>query len=189
MSLVLAACGDTAADTTTTTTSEPPGLVADATTTTSSTLPMVGPGTEAGCTTGGGELEVQLLVGPAEAVGLEPTAIGSLPFTVVPGPSPNAITGGGSLIYADVLTEQWGTYAVDLDMRIELGGACIAGEEVDSLGFSIEMEGDQMVEVTAEGFHGEYPWSGTATLDLTLPAQEGASAEGEGLAFILHLQA
>ena len=73
-------------------------------------------------------------------------------------------------------------------MLIELGGACVAGEESDRLDFLVEMEGDQMVEVTAEGFHGEYPWSGAATLDLTMPAAEGASAEGEGLAFILHLQ-
>ena len=44
-----------------------------------------------------------------------------------------------------------------------------------------------MVEVTADGFHQKYPWEGTHSMDLVLPLEEGASAEGEGWAFVLHL--
>ena len=35
------------------------------------------------CDSLNGELELQVLVGPAEVVGLEPLAIGSIPFSVV----------------------------------------------------------------------------------------------------------
>ena len=51
----------------------------------------------------------------------------------------------------------------------------------------LEMSGEQLVVVDAEGFYGEYPWSGTQTRDLSYPLEEGATAQGEGWAVVLHL--
>ena len=50
-----------------------------------------------------------------------------------------------------------------------------------------EMNGEQMVEVRADGFRGDYPWNGTHTLNLSFPLEDGAMVEGEGGAFVLHL--
>ena len=51
----------------------------------------------------------------------------------------------------------------------------------------LEMTGSQLVEVTSPDFHGEYPWEGSMPFDIVFPLEEGASLEGEGFAFILHL--
>ena len=51
----------------------------------------------------------------------------------------------------------------------------------------IEMTGEQMVEVRAEGFQGDYPWAGSHQIEISLPIKEGATAEGDGWAFVLHL--
>jgi hypothetical protein len=55
------------------------------------------------------------------------------------------------------------------------------------LNLALTVSGEQMVEVRAEGFSGDYPWSGTHEFSLSFPAEEGASAEGEGWVFVLHL--
>ena len=52
---------------------------------------------------------------------------------------------------------------------------------------AVTMDGEQLVTVTSEWFSGEYPWAGTLTRDVTFPIVEGASAEGEGWAMVLHL--
>lgn len=127
------------------------------------------------------------MVGPAEAVGLEPLAVGSAPWSVTSSQPPYLIQGGGSIVYDRTLQKEWGTYQVTLDLILTIGGACAAGEGDESLHMDVEMTGEQMVEVTAEGFHGEYPWAGTHTFALDFPIEEGATAEGEGWLFVLHL--
>lgn len=135
----------------------------------------------------GGEVEVQVVVGPAEAVGLEPVAVGSVPFSVVTGEAPFLLEGGGDISYADILTEKWGTYEVTLDLATVASGECVAGAEGGELNMTLSMTGDQMVVVTAEGFSGEYPWAGAHEFQVWFPLEEGATATGEGWVFVLHL--
>ena len=59
-----------------------------------------------------GELEMKVLVGPSDAVGLEPFGVGSIPFSVVSDGGANVVQGGGAISYQDVLEEEWGTYTV-----------------------------------------------------------------------------
>ena len=134
-----------------------------------------------------GELEIKILVGPADAVGLEPFAIGSLPFTVTKEGNIYLINGGGSILYEDILEEEWGTYTVKFDMVGVISGMCEDNSAGGVLNTTIEMSGEQMVEVRAEGFQNDYPWSGTHSFDLSFPIEESATAEGEGWMFILHL--
>jgi len=132
---------------------------------------------------------MQVLVGPADAVGLEPVAVGSVPFSVTSDQEPYAVQGGGDISYADILQREWGTYEVTLDLQTTLSGECVAGSGSEALQLRLDMAGEQMVEVQAEGFHGEYPWSGEVTRDLNFPLIEGATAQGEGWVLVLHLQA
>jgi len=134
-----------------------------------------------------GALEMQVQVGPAEAVGLEPFAVGEIPFSVEPQGDAYIVVGGGAISYQDVLAADWGTYTVSLDMDNTLEGTCEGTDGNEVLKITIEMSGNQMVEVRAEGFEGDYPWEGTHTRDLSFPLANGATAEGEGWAFILHL--
>jgi hypothetical protein len=134
-----------------------------------------------------GSLELQVLVGPSEAVGLEPHAVGDIPFSVTSDAPPYTIQGGGPVDYADILVEDWGTYEVTMNLQISIVGECVGGAGEEELHVTVEMTGDQLVEVKAEGFHGEYPWAGTRTMDLVFPMVEGASAGGEGWELVLHL--
>jgi hypothetical protein len=135
----------------------------------------------------GGTLEMQVLVGPAEAVGLEPVAVGSIPFSVISQEGLNLLQGGGSILYQDVLEQAWGTYTVDLDLETVMSGLCESNQESGILDMNINVSGEQNVEVIAQGFQGEYPWSGSHDIDLSFPLVEGATAEGEGWIFVLHL--
>lgn len=133
---------------------------------------------------------MQVLAGPAEVVGLEPFAVGSIPFAVTTSEAPYVVTGAGPISYADVLTEEWGTYEVTMDLQNSITGECVPNEASaggGTLQLDLTMTGNQLVTVDAEGFHGEYPWEGTYPFNLTFPLQEGASMEGEGWAFVLHL--
>lgn len=134
-----------------------------------------------------GFLEVQILVGPAEAVGLAPHAVGNLPFSFSADGPPYRISGSGAVEYADVLSEEWGTYTVSLAMQGVITGECVESDATATLNMHIELSGDQLVEVNAEDFQGSYPWSGTHAFDLAFPAEEGATASGEGWSFVLHL--
>ena len=134
-----------------------------------------------------GSLEMQVLAGPAEAVGLEPFAVGEIPFSVVSDEGIYTIQGNGTISYQQVLEKEWGTYSVTLDMTAVVSGECSGATGNETLRMTVEASGEQMVEVRAEGFSGDYPWSGTHQLELTFPLEEGTSAEGEGWAFILHL--
>lgn len=134
-----------------------------------------------------GELEIQILVGPAEVVGLEPVAVGSLPFSVVSEEGVYLVQGGGAVSYQAVLEKEWGTYTVSLDMDGTVDGECGGESGSEALNLTVEMSGEQMVEVRAQGFSGDYPWAGTHQLDLSFPLEDGATAEGEGWVFVLHL--
>jgi hypothetical protein len=145
------------------------------------------PPPESGCAGLSGSLEVRVLVGPADVVGLESFAVGSVPFAVTSDAAPYYIQGGGPISYADVLVQEWGTYAVTMDLQMTIVGECVGGAGEERLEMTVEMTGEQMVEVDAEGFHGEYPWAGTHTLNVVFPLVEGATAAGEGWELVLHL--
>jgi hypothetical protein len=134
-----------------------------------------------------GDIEIQVLVGPAEAVGMEPEAVGDAPFSVVSSEPPYLVQGGSSIAYEGVQTHEWGTYSVSLDMEITLSGECTGTGGEEALYLILEATGEQMVVVEATGFQGEYPWSGSHTFDLTFPLVEGATVQGEGYTFVLHL--
>jgi hypothetical protein len=132
-------------------------------------------------------LEVQVLVGPAAAADMEPFAVGSAPFSVVASQPPYLVQGGGPIFYDDVATFDWGTYSVSLSMDTTISGECTGSGGSEALNLVLEATGEQMLVVDASGFHGEYPWSGTNSFDLTFPLEDGASVQGEGYVFVLHL--
>jgi hypothetical protein len=134
-----------------------------------------------------GTLEMQVLVGPSDAVGLEPIAIGTIPFSVTSNEKSYTVQGGGALTYEDVLEQEWGTFTVNFDQTAVVSGMCTADEQSGTLDVLVDLTGEQNVVVVSEGFQAEYPWSGTQALNFDLPIFEGASAEGEGWIFILHL--
>lgn len=136
-----------------------------------------------------GSLEVGVLVGPAEVVGLEPVAVGQIPFATSGSVAPFTVAGNGTLDYADTLEKPWGTYAVTMNMDATISGSCSGAAGMELLDLVLEMSGDQLVAVTAEGFQQEYPWSGTHTFPLEFPVRDGARNEGEGWAFTLLLGA
>ncbi len=140
-----------------------------------------------GCEGVNGELEMQVLVGPAEAVGLEPFAVGGIPFSIVSDGETNIVQGGGAITYQETLGADWGTFAVSLDIEAVVDGECGGDKGSEELNITIEVNGEQMVEVRAEGFQGDYPWEGTHELNLSFPLEDGAMAKGEGWAFVLHL--
>ncbi len=135
-----------------------------------------------------GELEVQILVGPAEAVGLAPVSVGSVSFAVTTDQQPYLVEGSGGLVYEDILIKEWGTYTVTMNMDVGVTGDCTESDQTGQLNLLLEMEGSQLVVVEAEGFSGEYPWEGTQTRDLAFPLEEGATNEGEGWVVVLHLE-
>ena len=130
---------------------------------------------------------MRVLVGPAAAAGMEPLAVGSIPFAVTAGEGSYVVRGEGPISYAEVLTEEWGTYEVTLDLQMAVEGECVGAAGGEELHLTVRMTGEQMVEVTAEGFHAKYPWAGEASQVASFPLIEGATAEGEGWAFVLHL--
>ena len=72
-------------------------------------------------------------------------------------------------------------------MDVAISGECGGDAGSEELNVHVEMSGEQMVEVRAEGFSGDYPWSGTHEKNLSFPLKEGATAEGDGWALVLHL--
>jgi len=154
--------------------------------------PIVGPVVELSpilsrCDGLNGQLEMLVQVGPAEAVGLEPFAVGEIPFSVQSDGNTYIVDGGGAIAYHEVLSADWGTYTVSLNMENTLQGVCAGEDGNEEMMISIEMSGNQMVEVRATGFQGDYPWEGTHNLNLNFPLEDGAKHEGEGWSFILHL--
>ena len=195
LAALLAACGGTAAPEAGTASPPPTSVpsVATATPTLTPTAepvvisPTPVPEPASRCQGLGGALEVQVLVGPAEAVGLEPVAVGDVPFAVTAEQPPYLVQGQAPISYEAVLEEEWGTYTVNMDLDMAVSGECSGEGGSEQLDLLLEMSGEQFVEVQAEGFHGEYPWSGTQARDLSFPLVEGATAEGEGWVAVLHL--
>lgn len=134
-----------------------------------------------------GVLEMQVLVGPADAVGLPPVSMGEIPFSIMSEGGAYLVEGGTFITYEETLTEAWGTYSVSFNMEARLDGECVGDPGSEKLDITVDVSGEQMVEVRAEGFQGDYPWSGSHTLDLIIPLEDGATAQGEGWTFILHL--
>ncbi len=145
------------------------------------------PTTASRCERLSGQLEIQVLVGPAEAVGLEPVAVGSVPFAVTGLGQPYPITGQAPVSYEATLTQAWGTYTVTMDLDVSVQGECSGAPGNERLDLVLEMTGEQLVVVDAEGMYGEYPWSGTHTRKVSFPLEDGAQAEGEGWIIVLHL--
>lgn len=135
-----------------------------------------------------GELEIQVLVGPSEAVGLTPYAVGSIPFVVTKTDQAYLIEGSGSFEYGDVLGADWGTFEVTMEMSGTIEGKCTTDHESAELDMFLEMTGSQQMIVTVDGYSQTYPWEGTLPFDLTFPLEEGAAREGEGYAIVLHLK-
>ena len=134
-----------------------------------------------------GQLEIRVLAGPAEVVGLEPVAVGSVPFAVTTSESPYPVEGQGPISYEDILGQEWGTYAVTMDLDMVVQGGCSGQAGREQLDLVLKMTGEQLVVVEAGGNHWEYPWSGTQSLNLAFPLEEGATAQGEGWVVVLHL--
>ncbi|MCK5916347.1 MAG: hypothetical protein KAG92_09430, partial [Deltaproteobacteria bacterium] len=132
-----------------------------------------------------GELEIQVLVGPAEAVGLEPFAVGSIPFSTTSESPPCSVQGSGSLSYDDTLTAEWGAYSVNLDMDVEIGGECLPDENI--LNITLNASVEQIILVVYDGLESEYPWEGTHEFQISFPLTEGATVKGEGYTFVLHI--
>jgi hypothetical protein len=149
--------------------------------------PTPSPSVVSRCQGLGGTLEVQVLVGPAEAVGLEPVSVGNVPFAVTAQQPPYWVEGQAPIAYEATLEREWGTYTVKMDLEIAVSGECSGDVGSKRLDLATDMSGEQLVVVEAEGFHGEYPWSGTQTRNLSFPLQEGATAQGEGWVVVLHL--
>jgi hypothetical protein len=134
-----------------------------------------------------GELEIEILVGPAAAVGLEPLSIGNIPFTIA-SQKPYTIQGKTHLSYNKTMNYDWGTYTVILEMDADLAGECVLAEAGNSLNMAVTLSGDQNVVVVYKLVPETFPWKGTATVNPSFPIQDGATAKGEGWIFILHLK-
>ncbi len=135
-----------------------------------------------------GNIELQILIGPSDAVGLEPYSVGEIPFSIVSEADSYRIEGGGPVeFYEEILSENWGTFTVKFDAQTVLSGTCIATDDYRTLNLTMLTTGEQVVEVRAEGFQSDYPWSGTPEIKVSLPLEEGSFVEGEGWSLILHL--
>lgn len=132
------------------------------------------------------QLEVFVMAGPGAAVGLEPFAIGKFPLSVSNQDESYIVSGGGPASYYDILTRDWGTYEVLMELDIEITGTCNPASDPNNLDLTVTMSGSQNVIVEAEGLSGEYPWEGSANVSSVLPISEGATASGEGWKLILH---
>ena len=122
-----------------------------------------------------------------EAFRSESTAIGEVPFAVISPSAPYIIEGTNAINYESVLEERWGTYSVFFDMDINISGKCLVDTSGEQLDMIVNYNGEQLVEIEAEGFQGEYPWSGTDEIAISLPLQNGATTRGEGWKFVLHV--
>jgi hypothetical protein len=135
-----------------------------------------------------GTLELQLLVGPSEAVGLEPYTFAEIPFQVVKENNSYLITAAGPIDYYEaVLEADWGSFSVQFEGETTVSGECISTEDTGQLTFLVEMAGEQTVVVNVEGMETTYPWAGTPQIEASFPIVDGAQVSGEGWSLILHL--
>ena len=135
-----------------------------------------------------GAIELQVLIGPSEAVGLTPYSVGHFPFSAAQDGETFVIEGGGSFdYYEEVLEADWGSYTVRFDGEAAISGECTADEPIGMLNITLEMTGEQSVVVVVEGVETIYPWSGAPTLTISFPIEDGVQQAGEGWVLILHL--
>jgi hypothetical protein len=134
-----------------------------------------------------GNLEMQVLVGPADVAGLEPLGIGSIPLAIEPSAGAYLVTGNGTIDYQNQLDEVWGFYVVSFDSTAILSGTCTADEVSGILEVIVVTEGEQLTQVFVGNDEWSYPWSGEYTFELEFPIEDGAVSSGEGWAFVLHL--
>ncbi len=135
-----------------------------------------------------GTLELQLLVGPSEAVGLEPYTFAMIPFQVVKEGNAYLITAAGPVdYYEDVLTADWGSFSVQFEGETTVEGECITTGENGSLQVIVKMAGQQTVVIVIEGVETTYPWTGAPQIEVNLPVTDGAEVTGEGWLLTLHL--
>ncbi|MDW7755475.1 MAG: hypothetical protein SCH68_09945 [Brevefilum sp.] len=135
-----------------------------------------------------GGLEVQILVGPSEVVGMAPVAVGQIPFSVAERNGTYIIEGGGSLVFDEQVFEaEWGTYTVNFSADTTVSGECKSLDVGEDLFMIVTMDGEQMVSVRSEGLTADYPWSGTQEIQVSFPGEEGATESGEGWTLVLHL--
>jgi len=135
-----------------------------------------------------GTLEMQLLVGPSEAVGLTPYTFATIPFSVVKEGSVFLVQGNGPVeYYEDILEEEWGTYTVQFEGETMVSGTCVATEAPGMINFYIQMEGEQTVVIIVEGIETTYPWAGSPSVTASYPILDGAQQAGEGWNLILRL--
>lgn len=136
-----------------------------------------------------GTLELQLLIGPSEAAGLSPYTFATIPFQVISEGNAYLVQGGGPVeYYEDILTADWGSFAVTFEGDTSVSGECVASEGDGTLAVSVEMAGQQNVVVTVDGMEYSYPWEGSPTVEATFPLIDGAQVGGEGWNLTLHLQ-
>lgn len=133
------------------------------------------------------DLEVRILAGPAEAVGLEPMAIGQVPIAVTSEKPLYLVSGGGPISYSETLAQEWGTYQVTMDLDLTVNGECLPQPGAEQLNLVVDLSGSQLVKVESGQFQGEYPWSGAASQHAILAVEDGGTAEGEGWMLVLHL--
>ena len=136
-----------------------------------------------------GTLELQLLVGPSEAVGLTPYTFATIPFVVVKEGEVYLVEGNGATEYfEEVLTAEWGSYTVQFEGETTVSGTCVANEAINALNVYLQMEGEQMVVVVVEEMELTYPWVGTPEVIASFPITDGAQVGGEGWNLVLHLE-
>jgi len=134
-----------------------------------------------------GTLELQLLIGPSEAVGLEPYTFATIPFTVTVEEDDYLIEGGGPIdYYENILEAEWGSFSVIFDGEIITTGVCDP-ENSGQLNFELEMIGEQIVEVVVDGSTTTFPWSGTPSINVSFPIENGAEKSGEGWILVLRI--
>lgn len=151
-------------------------------------LPGAGQPGENPCEGLSGWIELQLLVGPSEAVGLEPYTMAHIPFTVSREGEVYLVEGSGQTdFYEDVLEAEWGSYSVQFDGDLRISGTCVGAEAPGTLNVYLEMDGEQTVVVVVDGQEMTTPWAGTPTLTASFTIQDGAQQSGEGWTLILHL--
>lgn len=135
-----------------------------------------------------GALELQLLVGPSEAVGLTPYTFATIPFTVVREGNVFLVRGNGPVAYyEDVLEEDWGTYTVQFEGEITVSGTCVATEAPGVINFYVQMDGEQMIVVVVEGMEHTYPWVGMPSIMASFPILDKEKQSGEGWVLELHI--
>lgn len=146
------------------------------------------PSPASGCAGLAGSIEIQILVGPSEVAGMEPVAVGSVPFTVTFTSGSHLVDGAGPTVLEEQVFEaDWGTYTVSFDAQNTISGTCEPNDDTATLSLTVATDGEQMVNVRSEGLVADYPWEGTRTLDVVLPVEEGARQSGEGWIVVLHL--